>query len=114
MLSAVGIYGVVAHAVVQRTNEIGIRMALGANATRVAVTVLAEGLRPVALGMLLGFAAAAVLTRFLASVLYQVKPGDPEILGGAGLVLAMVAALACFGPTRRAVHVDPAVALKYE
>jgi putative ABC transport system permease protein len=113
-LSAVGIYGVVAHAVVRRTNEIGIRIALGANATRVALAVLADGLRPVAMGMLLGFAVAAVLTRFLASVLYQVKPGDPEILAGAGLVLAVVAAMACLSPARRATRVDPTVALKYE
>jgi putative ABC transport system permease protein len=113
-LSAIGIYGVVAHAVVQRTNEIGIRIALGANATHVAVSVLADGLRPVAMGMLLGLAAAAVLTRFLASVLYQVKPSDPEIVSGAGLVLAVVGVLACLNPTSRAVRVDPTVALKYE
>jgi len=110
LLAAVGTYGVVAHAVVQRTNEIGIRMALGADATRVAVMVLADGLRPVAVGMLLGFVAAALLTRFLASVLYQVKPGDPEILSSAGLVLAVVAAIACLSPARRAVHIDPTAA----
>jgi len=114
LLAAVGIYGVVAHAVVQRTNEIGIRMALGANATRLAVMVLADGLRPVAIGMLLGFVAATVLTRFLASVLYQVKPSDPEILSGAGLLLAVVAAMACLSPARRAVHIDPTAALKCE
>jgi putative ABC transport system permease protein len=113
-LSAIGIYGVVAHAVVQRTNEIGIRIALGANATHVAVSVLADGLRPVAMGMLLGLAAAAVLTRLLASVLYQVKPSDPEIVSGAGLVLAVVGVLACLNPASRAVRVDPTVALKYE
>jgi predicted permease len=113
-LSAVGIYGVVAHAVVQRTHEIGIRMALGANAANVAVMVLVDGLRPVAMGMLLGFAAAAVVTRLLASVLYQVKPGNPVILMGGGLVLAVVAAMACLNPARRAMLVDPTVALKYE
>ncbi|MGH9695785.1 MAG: FtsX-like permease family protein, partial [Bryobacteraceae bacterium] len=113
-LSAVGIYGVVAHTVIQRTHEIGIRMALGANAANVAVMVLADGLRPVAMGMLLGFAAAAVVTRLLAGVLYRVKPADPVILMAGGLVLAVVAAMACLNPARRAMLVDPTVALKYE
>ncbi len=113
-LAVVGIYGVVAHGVVQRTHEIGIRMALGASAARVAAMVLADGLRPVATGMALGLAGTAVLARFLATVLYQVKPGDPVALIGAALVLAVVAVMACLGPARRAARVDPTVALKYE
>jgi predicted permease len=113
-LAAVGIYGVVAHAVLQRTNEIGIRMALGANAGRIAVAVLADGLRPVAAGIVLGFAGTVALARFLSSVLYQVTPGDPAALCGAAFVLIAVAAIACLGPARRASHVDPMVALRYE
>jgi putative ABC transport system permease protein len=113
-LAAVGIYGVMAHAVVQRTNEIGIRMALGANATRVAATILADGLWPVAAGILLGLGGTLALARFLSSILYQVSASDPAALGGAALVLALVAIVACVGPVRRAAGVDPTVALKYE
>ena len=113
-LAAVGIYGVVAHSTAQRTKEIGIRMALGASATRVVASVLADGLRPVLVGMALGFAGAAVLTRLLSSVLYQVKPHDPKTFVYAVLMLAAVAAAACVGPARMAALVDPMNALREE
>ena len=113
-LAAVGIYGVLAHAVLQRTNEIGIRMALGANATRVAATVLADGLGPVLVGIVAGLTGVVVLARFLTSMLYQVKANDPVALGGAVLLLALVAFGACIGPAHRAAGVDPMVALRYE
>lgn len=113
-LSGIGIYGVVSNAVIRRTKEIGIRMALGASLTGVALTVLVDTLRPVAAGVVLGLAGAGILARFLSSVLYQVRPGDPVILAAAALILSLVAVLACLGPARRAAAVDPTVALKYE
>ncbi len=111
-LAAIGIYGVVAHSTAQRTKEIGIRMALGADARRVLTTVLIGGLRPVALGIALGFAGAALLTRWLASVLYQVTPRDPWTFACAVIVLAVIATAACLGPARRAAMVDPMEALR--
>jgi putative ABC transport system permease protein len=113
-LAAVGIYGVVAHAVIQRTREIGIRMALGADAAKVTVTVLTDGLRPVAVGIVTGLVGSAVIGRFLSSVLYQVRPDDPTAIGGAALLLAIVAAMACLGPACRAARVDPTLALRHE
>jgi putative ABC transport system permease protein len=113
-LAAIGIYGVVAHMTVQRTKEIGIRMALGADARRVVTTVLADGLRPVAVGVVLGFAGAAALARFLSSVLYQVAPHDPLTFACAVFVLAAVAAAACLAPARRAALIDPLEALREE
>ena len=113
-LAAVGIYGVVAHSTAQRTKEIGTRVALGANATRVVASVLAGGLRPVAVGIALGFAGAALLTRLLSSVLYQVTPHDPWTFAYAVIVLAAIATAACLGPARRAALVDPMEALREE
>jgi putative ABC transport system permease protein len=94
-LAAVGIYGVVAHAAAQRTKEIGIRMALGADAARVVATVLADGLRPVAAGIVLGLGGAVALARLLSSVLFEVAPRDPAAFAGAGIMLALTAAAAC-------------------
>jgi putative ABC transport system permease protein len=113
-LAAVGIYGVVAHAAAQRTKEIGIRMALGADAARVVATVLAGGLRPVAAGILLGFGGAVALARLLSSVLFEVAPRDPAAFAGAGIILTITAAAACFGPARRATLLDPQIALREE
>jgi len=113
-LAAVGIYGTVAHAASQRTKEIGIRMALGADARRVAATVLAEGLRPVAAGILLGLAGAMALARLVSSVLYEVAPRDPVAFTWAVALLALTAAVACLGPARRAALADPQVALREE
>jgi len=103
-----------AHAVVQRTHEIGIRMALGADEKRVAATVLAGGLWPVVAGILAGLAGTLVLARYLASILYNVSATDPAAMSGAALVLTVVAIAACMGPARRAARIDPAAALKYE
>jgi putative ABC transport system permease protein len=113
-LAAVGIYGVVAHSTAQRTKEIGIRMALGADATRVVASVLIDGLRPVLVGVALGFAGAALLMRVLSSVLYHVTPHDPWTFICAVMVLAAIAAAACVGPARRAALVDPMNALREE
>jgi putative ABC transport system permease protein len=113
-LAAVGIYGVVAHATAQRTKEIGIRMALGADAARVIATVLADGLRPVAAGIVLGLAGAAALARLLSSVLFHVTPRDPAAFAWAVVMLAFTAAAACLGPARRAALLDPQIALREE
>ena len=115
-LAAVGIYGVVTHAVVQRTQEIGIRMALGANAAQVTANVLAATLQPVAAGIVLGLlcCGTGLLARYLGSVLYEVRPGDPVAITAAALLLATVAVASCLIPARRAAGLDPMAALRYE
>jgi putative ABC transport system permease protein len=114
ILSAVGLYGVTAYSVAQRTNEIGIRMALGANQAEVLKLVVIGGMKMAALGLSLGLAGSFVFGRFLASMLYDVKPGDPLTLGLVSVGLAGVALLATYIPARRACKVDPMVALRYE
>jgi putative ABC transport system permease protein len=111
-LAAIGIFGVVAHSTAQRTQEIGIRMALGADGPRVVQTVLLDGLRPVLLGVLLGLGGALGLTRVLASALFNVAATDPGTFLLAAVVLTLVAVAACSGPARRATRVDPVIALK--
>jgi predicted permease len=113
-LAVIGIYGVISYSVNRRRNEIGIRMALGANAGHVRKMVLREGMRPVAVGMVVGIAGALALGRVLQSLLFEMQAGNPLVLGGSALVLGAAAALACFAPARRATRVDPAIALRYD
>ena len=103
-----------AHAVEERTHEIGIRMALGAQAGDVVKLILRQGLAPVLLGIALGLAGALALTRVIASLLFGVSATDPGNFSGLPLLLAAVALLACWLPARRATKVDPLAALRHE
>jgi len=114
LLSAIGIYGVIAYAVAQRTREIGIRTALGARPPEVARLVLGQSMRTVALGLVVGVGGALAVSRLLSTLLYGVGATDPLTFIGVTLLLAAVAALASYVPARRATRVDPMVALRYE
>ena len=114
LLAAVGLYGLVSYSVTQRTNEIGIRMALGARPGDVMRMVLRQGLALAIAGVLAGAVAGLVLTRAMQSLLYGVSPADPVSFAGAALLLVLVSLLACYIPARRAMRTDPIVALRYE
>jgi putative ABC transport system permease protein len=113
-LAAVGIYGAVAVSVARRTREIGIRMALGAQAHQVLARVLAQGMWPVGFGLLAGMLSALGATRGMRAMLFGVTPLDPVSFALAPIVLAAVALLACYLPARRALRVDPILVLREE
>jgi ABC-type antimicrobial peptide transport system permease subunit len=112
LLSAVGLYSVLAYAVTQRTSEIGIRMALGANKGQVINLILSQGMRLVAIGLVIGLAGSAAGSRLLSSLLYQIEPLDPLVFGGVTVLFAIVAVFACLMPSLRASRIDPIVALR--
>jgi ABC-type antimicrobial peptide transport system permease subunit len=113
-LTMIGLYAVVAQGVVQRTREIGIRAALGADARRLLRLVLGQGLALIGLGLALGVAGAIAALRVLRAFLFGVAPTDPSTLAGAAAIMTCVAAAACYLPARHAARVDPLTALKSE
>ena len=114
LLAAIGVYGVLAYAVTQRTKEIGVRMALGAGAGQVMALIMRRGLALTAIGVALGLVAAAVGARSIESMLFGIRPLDPPTFAAVAIGFAIVAALASYFPARHATHVDPAVTLRDE
>ncbi len=114
LLAAIGIYGVMAYSFSQRTHEIGIRIALGAQRMDIFRMAVSEGMQLVAIGLVIGLVGAAALTRSVRSMLFDVSPADPITFAGISLTLAGVAFLACYVPAQRATRVDPLVALREE
>ncbi|HXB24319.1 MAG TPA: ABC transporter permease [Gemmatimonadaceae bacterium] len=113
-LTAIGLYGVVAYLVAQRTREVGIRMALGSTTVGAVALMARQGAKPVAVGLLAGLVGAVLVTRFLQSLLYNVSPTDGPSFAAAAALLGLVAAVACIVPARKAAQVDPVVALRAE
>jgi putative ABC transport system permease protein len=113
-LAAVGLYGVTAYSISRRTRELGIRVALGATRFEVLTLVISQGAKLTLAGLAIGTIAALMMTQVMASLLYGIGPRDPLTFGGAALLLAAVALLACYVPARRATRVDPTIALRAE
>ena len=114
IVAAIGLYGVLSYSVGRRTQEIGIRLALGADVAGVRWLILRDALRPVAAGAVIGLVAAYWLSQFIASQLFRVTPHDPLTMGAAVLFLIVVCALAAYVPLRRGTRIDPVVALRAE
>jgi putative ABC transport system permease protein len=113
-LAMVGIYGVVAYSVSQRTAEIGVRIALGARQRDILAMVIRQALMVVAAGVGAGAAGAYCLSRYLATLLYEIRPSDPATYAVLAVLLTSVALLACYVPARRAMRIDPMKALRWE
>jgi len=113
-LACVGIYGVISYLVVQRVREIGVRMALGAEPRSIMRMVLRQGLGLAAAGIIAGLAASFALTRYLETLLFEVKPADPGVAAGVTALVIGMAAVGCWIPARRATRVDPAVVLRQQ
>jgi ABC-type antimicrobial peptide transport system permease subunit len=113
-MSTVGVFGVLAYSVAQRTQEIGVRIALGATPGGILKMVLGQGLLTVAIGLIVGLAGSLLLTRTMRSMLFEISPNDPITIVGIALLLLLIAMLASYIPARRATRVDPMIALRYE
>jgi putative ABC transport system permease protein len=114
LLAGVGLFGVLSYVVAQRTSEIGIRMALGAQREQVLRSVLLDGLRPALFGLAFGLAASAVVAQLIRSMLYGTQPLDPAVFAAVAATLLLAAALACLLPAWRASRLDPMQALRTE
>jgi putative ABC transport system permease protein len=114
VLAVVGVYGVVSYAVALRTQEIGVRMALGAQSGKVLAMILRQGVTLAAYGLLIGLALSLALSQFLKSLLFKVSAADPLTYAGVSLLMLAITVVACYIPARRASAVDPLVALRYE
>jgi len=114
LLAAIGIYGVLAYSVSQRTRELGIRAALGAGVRELVGMVVGQGLRMAAFGLAVGAAGAFAATRMMTVLLFEVRPADPGVFVAVALVLALVACVASLIPAARAVRIPPSSALRYE
>jgi ABC-type antimicrobial peptide transport system permease subunit len=114
VLAGMGIYSVIAYGVAQRTNEFGVRMALGAEPDDIVRLVMKEGFRLALLGLAIGLTAAFALTRLMQNQVFEVSVTNSVVFGGVAVFLAVVATLACFVPARRATKIDPMIALRAE
>jgi ABC-type antimicrobial peptide transport system permease subunit len=114
LLACLGIYGVISYSVTRRTNEIGIRIALGAQASQVSMLVLRQETQPVLGGLVVGVAAALAAGQLISSFLFGTEPHDPASISAVVLTLLLVAAVACWAPVRRASRIDPMAALRNE
>jgi putative ABC transport system permease protein len=113
-LASLGIYGVIAYTVAQRTREIGIRMALGATSNGILRLVIRYGMVLTAIGLVIGYAGSVALTRALRGLLFQTSTTDPSVFAGVSVLLALVSLAACYAPARRAVRIEPVIALRSE
>jgi ABC-type antimicrobial peptide transport system permease subunit len=114
LLAALGIYGTISYLVNERTHEIGIRLALGATRTKILGMILRQGLELAIAGAAVGLVGALIVSHLMAGLLYSVRPTDPVTFVGVAILLIGIALLACYLPARRAMRVDPLVALRYE